>query len=48
MKNVVITPHVASDAALTDERSWALFKENLRRFAAGEKLENVVDKKAGY
>jgi len=48
MKNVVITPHVASDAELTDERSWAVVKENLRRFAAGEKLENVVDKKAGY
>lgn len=48
MKNVVITPHVAADAELTDERSWALLKENLRRFAAGEKLENVVDKKAGY
>jgi len=48
LKNVVITPHMAADAELTDERSWALFKENLRRFAAGEKLENVVDKKAGY
>jgi phosphoglycerate dehydrogenase-like enzyme len=48
MKNVVLTPHVASDAELTDERSWAVFKENLRRFAAGEKLENIVDKKAGY
>jgi len=48
MKNVVITPHVASDAELTDERSWTVFKENLRRFSAGEKLENVVDKQAGY
>jgi phosphoglycerate dehydrogenase-like enzyme len=48
MKNVVLTPHVASDAELTDERSWAVLKENLRRFAGGEKLENVVDKKAGY
>ena len=46
--NVVITPHVASDAALTDDRSWALFRENLRRFDAGEPLYNVVDKQAGY
>ncbi len=48
MKNVVITPHVASDAELTEERAWALLKENFKRFAAGEKLANVVDKKAGY
>lgn len=46
--NVVVTPHVASDAALTDARQWALFRENLRRFDAGEPLYNVVDKPAGY
>lgn len=46
--NVVITPHVAAVAELTDERRWALFRENLRRFDAGEPLYNVVDKKAGY
>lgn len=48
MKNVVITPHVASDAEISDQRSWSLLKENLRRFAAGEPLLNVVDVKAGY
>lgn len=48
MKNVVITPHVASDAELTTARRWALLKENLRRFGAGEPLLNCVDKKAGY
>ena len=48
MRNVVITPHVASDAEVTDARAWALLKENLRRFAAGEPLLNVVDVKAGY
>ncbi|MCY2959240.1 MAG: D-2-hydroxyacid dehydrogenase [Planctomycetota bacterium] len=46
--NVVITPHVAASAELTDARRWALFRENLRRFDAGEPLYNVVDKKAGY
>jgi phosphoglycerate dehydrogenase-like enzyme len=44
----VITPHVASTAELTDERAWALLRENLRRFDAGEPLLNVVDKRAGY
>ena len=47
-KNVVITPHVSSDAELTDDRQWAAFKENFRRFGAGEPLLNVFDKKAGY
>lgn len=46
--NVVITPHVASDALLTTERADALLLENLRRFASGEPLLNVVDKNAGY
>ncbi len=48
MPNVIITPHVASDAEVTEQRRWVLFNENMRRFAAGEPLLNVVDKKAGY
>jgi phosphoglycerate dehydrogenase-like enzyme len=48
MKNVVITPHVSSDSEVTDERWWALLRENIRRFGAGEPLLNVVDKGAGY
>ncbi|MEZ5979976.1 MAG: D-2-hydroxyacid dehydrogenase [Planctomycetota bacterium] len=46
--NVVVTPHVASVAELTDDRRSALFVEDLRRFAAGEPLLNVVDVRAGY
>lgn len=46
--NVIITPHVASDAELTEERLWAIFEQNLLHFAAGEPLINVVDKAAGY
>jgi phosphoglycerate dehydrogenase-like enzyme len=48
MPNVVLTPHVAADAELTEERIRALLVDNLRRFAAGEPLRNVVDKRAGY
>jgi phosphoglycerate dehydrogenase-like enzyme len=48
LPNVVITPHVSSTSELTDDRRWALFRENLRRFDAGEPLLNVVDKRAGY
>lgn len=48
LPNVLITPHVAASAALTDERATALLRENLRRFARGEPLLNVVDWNAGY
>jgi phosphoglycerate dehydrogenase-like enzyme len=47
-EDVVITPHVAGRAALSSERWSAFYLENLRRFAAGEPLLNVVDKAAGY
>ena len=47
MPNVVITPHVASRAALTGARRRALLFENVRRFGAGQPLLNVVDKAAG-
>jgi phosphoglycerate dehydrogenase-like enzyme len=46
--NVIITPHTAGQSPGGDRRRHALLRENLRRFAAGEALLNVVDKKAGY
>jgi phosphoglycerate dehydrogenase-like enzyme len=48
MQNVVITPHVAGVAELTGERRWALFRENVERWARGAEFVNVVDKQAGY
>ncbi len=47
-KGVLITPHVAASAKLSEERAWQLLRENVRRFGAGEPLYNVVDLKAGY
>jgi len=46
--NVMITPHRAGDSRRSHERFMDLFCENLRRYAAGEALLNVVDKTAGY
>lgn len=46
--DVLVTPHVAGRAEITQDRRWALFRENVRRFGAGEPLLNVVDKEAGY
>jgi phosphoglycerate dehydrogenase-like enzyme len=47
-KDVVITPHVARSPEHAPYRWEPLFEENLRRFAAGEPLLNVVEKDAGY
>ncbi|MCX6638502.1 MAG: D-2-hydroxyacid dehydrogenase, partial [Acidobacteria bacterium] len=47
-ENVIITPHVAGQSDLVQGRRMDLLKENIRRFAAGEPLLNVVDKAKGY
>jgi phosphoglycerate dehydrogenase-like enzyme len=48
MKQVVITPHVAGISPEVPERRKRVIVENVRRFAAGEKLLNIVDKERGY
>ncbi len=47
MENVIITPHVAARDS-NRARHLILFRENLRRFAAGDALMNVVDPERGY
>jgi phosphoglycerate dehydrogenase-like enzyme len=47
-RNVIITPHTAGQSPAGERRRHELFRENLRRFAAGEMLLNVVDKTVGY
>ena len=46
--NVVITPHSAGGSDRLNERINALITENVRRFAAGQPLLNVVNKREGY
>ncbi len=49
-KNCIITPHTSGDMALeyTVDITVDIFCENLRRYASGNKLNNLVDIKAGY
>jgi len=47
-ENVIVTPRIAGRSEKEYERYMALFKENLRRFGAGERLLHVVDKEKGY
>jgi phosphoglycerate dehydrogenase-like enzyme len=47
-RNVIITPYTAGQSQGGEQRRHQLFRENLRRFAAGEMLLNLVDKRVGY
>lgn len=46
--NLIITPHYAAWSDGEPELHWLLFRDNLRRFAAGEPLLSVVDPERGY
>ena len=45
---MIVTPHTAWSSGRVLDRSVELFCDNLRHFAAGEPLVNVVDPNAGY
>jgi phosphoglycerate dehydrogenase-like enzyme len=48
LDNVIVTPHTSWSSGRVLDRSVGLFCDNLRRFAAGQPLVNVVDPTAGY
>lgn len=48
LPNVIVTPHTSWSSGRVLDRSVELFCDNLRRYAAGEPLLNVVDPTAGY
>jgi phosphoglycerate dehydrogenase-like enzyme len=48
MQNVILTPHVSAQSDVDDSVRMAVAIENLRRYAAGEKMLSVVDVAKGY
>jgi phosphoglycerate dehydrogenase-like enzyme len=48
MPQVLITPHTAFLTENVWQRHYEVFAANLKRFLAGEPLENVIDKNRGY
>jgi phosphoglycerate dehydrogenase-like enzyme len=46
--NVIITPHVSADSDGDQQVRFAILRENLRRYVAGEKMLSVVDVAKGY
>jgi len=48
LPNVILTPHTSWSSGRALDRSVDLFCDNLRRFARGERMVNLVDPKVGY
>jgi D-3-phosphoglycerate dehydrogenase len=48
LENVIITPHVGAQSTRRNDNVTDLFCENLRRYAGGDVLLNVVDKRLGF
>jgi phosphoglycerate dehydrogenase-like enzyme len=48
LPNVILTPHTSWSSTRVLDRSVDLFCDNLRRYAEGRPLVNVVDPSAGY
>ncbi len=48
LDNVLLSPHTADHTDTWLQEAVELFLENYRRFAAGEPLLNVTDKRLGY
>lgn len=46
--HVILSPHISSGSDVPDEQRWILARENLRRYAAGERMLSVVDLTRGY
>jgi len=47
-KNIIITPHMSAQSDLGQGTRMLIFREQVRRFAQGDKLVSVVDFKKGY
>lgn len=48
LDNVLLSPHCADNIDGWMDLTMRFFVENFRRFAAGQPLENIVDKSKGY
>lgn len=48
LDNAIITSHTSGNSVRYQERSVAIFCQNLRRYRASQPLENFVDKHLGY
>jgi phosphoglycerate dehydrogenase-like enzyme len=47
-RNIIITPHMSAQSDLGQSARALIYREQVRRFAAGDKLLSVVDFSKGY
>jgi phosphoglycerate dehydrogenase-like enzyme len=48
MRNVIVTPHIATSSDFRSDRTVTLVVENVRRYLRGDAVLSVVDLAAGY
>ena len=48
MPRVIMTPHVSDYSNRYRDNQFLLYRENLRRYIAGDRMLNVVDLNRGY
>jgi phosphoglycerate dehydrogenase-like enzyme len=48
LENLILTPHISGGTEIYSLRATEIFCANLRRYLAGQPLENVVDPNRGY
>lgn len=48
MPRVIITPHVSDYSNRYRDNQFLLYRENLRRYVAGDRMLNVIDLQRGY
>ncbi len=48
LENAILTPHISGGTEIYNQRAARIFADNLRRYLAGDPLENVVDPARGY
>lgn len=46
--NLILTPHCSAASKQTQDRVWGITEENFRRYVAGQPLQNLCDKRAGF
>ena len=48
LKNCILPPHAAGGSPKRHHRTVGFFCENLKRYMAGESIQNEIDKNVGY
>ena len=48
LENVIMSPHISGGTEIYNQRATGIFCDNLKRYIAGERLNNLADPARGY